>query len=206
MDYLKPFQSDHLYKITVPPVGLPVSLLEVKEHLRLGLDDTSQDSYLTFLIESAWLCFEKITKRTLLETTFETKRNFLTPAIQLRRSPFIELVSFRHAVFEGAFIDPPVDPSLFYIFEKNEYSYILLREGKSYPTDGLDRLQIVTIEFKAGFENPLSPEHSDIKLALLNHISALYENRGDCDKASIASSLPNTSRAIYNKYKILEII
>ncbi len=203
MDYLKPFQSNHLYKITIPPVGLPVSLELVKEHLRLGLDDDSQDAYLTFLIESAWLCFEKITKRILLATTFETSRNFLSPALQLRRSPFINLVSFQYTV-NGALVD--IDPLLFYIFEKNQYSYVLLQEDKTYPTDGDDILQGIKIQFSAGFTAPLSPQHSDIKLALLNHISALYENRGDCDKASIASSLPNTARAIYNKYKILEII
>ena len=203
MDYLKPFQGNHLYKITIPPVGLPVSLELVKEHLRLGLDDDSQDSYLTFFIESAWLCFEEITKRTLLDTTFETFRNFLNPALQLRRSPFINLVSFQYTV-NAVLVD--VDPLLFYIFEKNQYSYILLRESKSYPSNGDDILQGIKIQFSAGFTAPLSPEHSDIKLALLNHISALYENRGDCDKASIESSLPNTSRFIYNKYKILETI
>ncbi len=74
MDYLKPFQSNHLYNITNSPTELAVSLDEVKEHLRLSLSDTSQDTYLTFLIQSATLCFEKITKRTLGATTFETFR------------------------------------------------------------------------------------------------------------------------------------
>lgn len=203
MDYLKPFQSNYLYNITVAPTTLAVSLEEVKEFLKLDPADASPNVLLTMLINAAAECFEKITSRTLMDTTFETFRNFLTPAIELRRSPFLGIVNFTYTVDSLPVV---IDSTLFSPFIKNDYSYITLKNGKSYPTNGDDILQGIRIEFRAGLGPPLSPLHDDIKVALLNHINMLYENRGDCDNAGCAACLPNTSRCIYNKYIIPEIV
>lgn len=37
------------------------------------------------------------------------------------------------------------------------------------------------------------------------HATALYENRGDCDEASIMYNLPNGAKEIYNLIKIHSI-
>lgn len=201
MDYLKRFQSDFPYFIDFPPVGLPISLVEVKEQLRLDPADASQDTYLTLLIEACWICGEQITKTTFLNTDFRTLRNSFVPAIELRRTPFVSLLSFEYTV-DGSLI--AVDPTLFSIYLKNGFSFIVLNEDKEYPTDGDDILEGIEIKFRAGFGTSLTYPHTDLKLALLNHVSAVYENRGDCDAASIMKSIPNTTRQIYNKNKIIE--
>jgi hypothetical protein len=40
------------YHVITPPAELPITLAEVKEHLKLDPSDTTQDTYLTFLITS----------------------------------------------------------------------------------------------------------------------------------------------------------
>ena len=130
-------------------------------------------------------------------------RDFFAPAIELRRSPFSSLVTFKYSV-DGSFVD--VDSSLYYVLIEQDYSRIILKENESYPQNGDDILNMIEIVFFAGYGNPFpTPKYSDIQIAILNHIAALYENRGDCDTASIAKTLPATSRSIYDSYRIIEI-
>jgi len=202
MDLQKPFISNFPYFVLVPPAILPVTLAEVKTQLRLDPSDTSQDTFLTLLIESTTLCCEQITRRTLITTTFRTLRNSFSPAIELRRTLFQTLLAFEYKV-DDAFV--AVDPTLFYTTFEKDYSKIILRVNERYPEERDDILQGIQIEFDAGYGSLATDIPPNLRLAILNHISALYENRGDCDAASIENSLPNTSRMIYNKFRILEM-
>lgn len=203
MDYLKPWVSNFTYFVDVPPVNLPVTLATVKEWLKLDSTDTSQDALLTLLIESATLCAQDISDRILITTTFLTYRNSFRSSIELRRSVFQSLVSFKYTV-SSTLTD--VDSSLFYTTFEKDFSKIILKVNSEYPTDGDDILQGIQIKFKAGYGDDPANVPSNLRLAILNHLTAFYENRGDCDLASAEKSLPNTSREIYNKYKILEIV
>ena len=199
---MKVWFSAFSYVVDVPPVNLAVSLDTVKAWLKLDPSVTSQDAILTLLIEAATECAEKISDRTFITTTFLTFRNSFRPAIELRRSIFQNLVSFKYTV-NSLLVD--VDSILFYPTFQTGYSQIILRVDSEYPTDGDDILQGIQIKFKVGYGDDPSDIPSALRIALLNHIAALYENRGDCDMASSEKSLPSTSRAIYNKYKILEM-
>lgn len=203
MDYLKPYQSNHKYEIIQAPANLPVSLDEVKEQLRIDTSDTSQDTYLTLLIKAVTRFCEKYTKRTIINTGYRTLRNTLTPAIELMRSPFVSLENFKYTV-DDALID--VDSSLYQLFELNEYATIAMKPDKQYPADGDDILQGIQIDFTAGYGESLGDNQADLKIAILNHIAELYENRGDCDLDNVMKCLPNTTRCIYNLYRILNIV
>lgn len=202
-DELKPFQSFQPYFVDIPPANLAVTLEEVKTHLRLDPSDTSQDSYLTLLIVAASQCFEAYTRRILITTQFQTLQNYLLPSLELYRSPFQSLTSFKYTV-SGSLVD--IDSSLYYIYLKPEYARILLKDGEEYPINGDDILQGIEIKFKVGYGDDESAIPIDIKLGLLNHIATLYENRGDCDQASIMKALPNTARFIYDKYRIIGLV
>lgn len=203
-DEFKPFQSFLPYFVTVPPANLAVTLEQVKFHLRLDPTDTSQDDYLTtLLIPAAMQCFEAYTRRILITTTFRTVQNYLYTSLELFRSPFQSLTSYKYTV-NGSLVD--IDASLYYVYLKPEYARILLKDGEQYPTNGDDILQGIEAIFKAGFGDTNADIPTDIKLGLLNHIAALYENRGDCDQASIMKSLPNASRFIYDKHRIIGLV
>ena len=194
---------DSSYKILVPPAALPLNLALVKEHLRLDPTDVSQDSYLTLLIETARDFAQLYTKRTMINTTYRTYRNCFSDKIELRRSIFQSLEQFQYSVSD-VFID--VDSSLYYLTNEKDYSKILLADTKSYPTDIDDKAQSVLIDFVAGFGASEASIPSDLKIAMLNHIATMYENRGDCDLASVGNNLPATSRGIYDQWRILDLI
>jgi uncharacterized phiE125 gp8 family phage protein len=206
MDYTKPFPSFFPYFVITPPTGLAVSLVDVKEHLLIDAADTSQDNNLTRMIRAAASFCESYTRRTLLITGFRTFRNLFTSTIELRRSPFQTLNSFQYSV-SGSFGD--VDSSLYYTTQETDFSRILLVKDESYPTDIDEKFQSIKIEFNAGYatdSTELSTLQPQLYLAILNHIAALYENRGDCDMASAMSSLPNASKMFYDSIRIIEIV
>jgi len=191
------------YQVITAPTVLPVSLAEVKEHLRLDPDDDTQDDYLTFLIQTATEFAEERLKRVLINTKFRTYRDWFECCILLRRSKLQTLDLFEYLV-DGTFTT--VDSDLYYTTDESDYSKIVLKNESCYPTDKDDQLQSIKIEFTAGYGSTAASVPPKIKMALLNHIAALYENRGDCDNASISATLPATSKNIYDMMMIRDLL
>lgn len=202
MDFIKPWLSNFTYFVDVAPVNLALDLDFVKQWLKLDPLDTSQDALLTLLIRAATECAEKITRRTFITTTFLTFRNSFRPAIELVRSRFKSLVSFKYTV-NSSLVD--VDNTLYYTTFEKDYSKIILKVNSQYPTNGDDILQGIQIKFVAGYGDDPADIPADLQVAILNHLTMFYENRGDCDLASAEESLPNTSRANYNKNRIIRM-
>jgi hypothetical protein len=100
-----------------------------------------------------------------------------------------------------------VDASLFYVTLEGDYSKLVLKNDKAYPSDIDNQIQSVEIDFVAGYAATAATwpvERTDLILALLNHLAAVYENRGDCDLANTESLLPATSRGIYDLCRIMD--
>lgn len=201
MDYLKPYQEYFAYFVETPPATTPVSLVEVKEWLKLDAG-TSEDAKLNLLILAATTFCESYTRRTLINTEFKTIRSFFSPAIELRRTLLQSVTSFKYTV-DSSLVD--VDSALYYPTKEKDFSHILLRSNSAYPENGDDIFYGIEIVFVAGYGTASTNVPPDIRVAILNHIAALYENRGDCDKASILKALPNAARLLYDAYRPIEI-
>jgi len=201
------YASYSQYKVISNPTELFVTLAQVKKHLHLDESDASQDDYLTLLIKAATTFGEKYARRIFIATNFRTYRDCFLSKIELRKSPLYELISFEY-LKDGVW--ETVSSDLYYITDEIDYSKILLKNDKSYPDDIDDRIQAVKIEFTAGISDDVGTIYDSIKsdliIAVLNHVATIYENRGDCDVASLESNLPNTSKIIYMQYKLLDII
>lgn len=187
------------YQVITPPATIPVTLDLVKIHLKLDASDTSQDPYLTLLIESATLSAECYMRRILINTKFRTFRDRFCINTDLRKSKLQSLDLYEYVV-DGSYITVPVD--LYYITDEHDYSQILLRDNESYPTNIDNQRQSVKIEFTAGYGTSEDDIPADIKIALVNHIALIYEDRGDCNTTNI----PAESKRTYDKYRILDLI
>ncbi len=192
-------QQQITYERIASRTVLPVTILQVKEQLK---DPDDSDSYLTLLINSAADFFERYTNQILTNSGFKTFRDFFTEAIELRRAKFQSLDTFTYLVDGVATIVPVAD---FYTTNEVGYSRIVFNTFDSMPQNKDDRLQSVTIEFTAGFGAAQSDIPSDVQLALLQHITWLNENRGDCNQGNTgtAVSLPTMVKAVYDRYEIL---
>jgi len=195
----------YTYKITVPPVNLPVSLAEVKSYCKLDELDASEDALLTLFIQSASGVFEQYTNRVLVTTTFATFRDCFEGCYEIRRSPLqtIDLIQYLKG---GLFTS--ISSAVYDVTDEESYSRVVLAEDQSWPTDKDNRLQSVKIIFKAGYGDDSSDIPAEIRNGLLAHVCSLYENRGDCCQSSPATfdNLPNASRIAYNQYKIRSLI
>ena len=191
------------YHVTVAPANLPISLATLKEHLKLDPSDTSQDGYLTLIIEAVRICAEEEMKRILINTTFLTYRDLFNCCIELRKSKFQSLVRFKYLKDD---ILTTVSSDLYYITNELAYSSIYLKDGECYPVDLDNRFQAIEIEFVAGYGTTDASIPQDIKLALLNHAAVLYENRGDCDQPlteeKVKAAIPATAALVYWKRRI----
>lgn len=196
------FPQIDTYNVLTPPEELPITLLEVKEQLRLDPDDTSQDSYLTLLIEAARDYFECETNRILISTQFELLYSLFTQSKELRRSRINTLNAFQYKV-DGVFTD--VDPTTYYSTFESNYSLVIIPDILDLPTDKDDVFQSIRIDFNAGYGIDSSFVPADIRMTLLEQVTWLYENRGDCNTCDMCSSLSAFANSVYKKYRIITL-
>lgn len=198
------------YIVLEEAANLAVSLTTVKTWLKLDTANSPSDPELTLLIRAATEYAEAFTKRTFINTKFRTYRDFFQCCIELRRSKLREINSYQYSK-DDTFID--VDSSLYYSTDEKDFSRIMLKEDKSYPTDIDNRLQAVRIDFTAGYGLNETDIPDSLRVALLKHIGAYNENAGDCDDDLVKSganflmttAVPAASLDIYKKYRIADI-
>lgn len=215
---LSPIFADraYTYKVTVKPTVTPISLAEVKSFARITT--SSDDALITTMIEAATTYAEEFTRRDFITRTYETFRDLFPGDFQgthasrqqvspfndsgnfgfeIRRSPLQSIESVKYVDIAGATIVIP--STVYYATVEDDYSTLLTQINQSWPTDALEQLQVITIEFKTGFGDAAADVPSDIKQALLMHVTSLYENRGDCDGCT---NIPCAAKQIYKQNRI----
>ena len=204
---------NYTYKVLTPPVNQLLSLVQIKNYLRLDADDTSDDDLLNSFLSSAIGYVQKYTNRTLLTTKYITYRdNFIVGYgnyiyelhyWELRRSPLQTIDSIEYYNTSNVLTD--VDNKIYYNTLENDYSKVLLNYGESFPTDNNQKLQCIEITFYAGYGDTADDVPDDIIDAVLLIISSMYENRGDCSFSSCAGLVPCEAKGILSQYRILSI-
>lgn len=198
MGYYKPYSYKEIARDSSE--AIPLSL--VKEHIRLSHDNTCEDELIRTYIATARLCFEAFTRRTLITTTYRTYRDIWENGYELRRSPLQSVESVKY--YDTDNVLQTLDSSNYYVTDEADYSRLIFNDDAVFPTLK-NREQAIQIEFKAGYGDTMADIPADIRVALLQHIANMYENRGDCEGDFCENLLPSTARLIYSKYKIMEI-
>lgn len=213
-----PFQQPLNY-ILVTGAGstLPVSLSDVKTWLKVPSTITADDNLITALIKSATGIFEKITGRDLINKTYKTYLdafpcvdglNYYTGisslapqyhdnGIVIRKSKLQSITSIQY--YKDGVLTT-WDSSNYYITDLPDYSAIYLVTNKEFPSDVDIRKQAVVINFVTGYgvDDTYVPE--DVKQALLQFITYLYENRGDCANSKDMQAAMD----LFSQFKIID--
>ena len=165
------------YQITQAPTGEPLTLAEVKAHIRVDVPD--DDVLITALIAAARQHIEQITARSLITQKWAYVTNgFYRPEsamLQLEKGPITSIDSINYVAMDGT---TQVMPSTDYIADlSGQLAKITPKFGKIWPIT-LPQMASVTVNFTAGYGAAANvPE-------LLKHwmrlrIGSLYENRED---------------------------
>ena len=210
---------DYPYEIITPPASLPLNLATFKEHLKIEGLNLESDDYLTLLLQAVTAYAERYTHRTFINTTFMTYRDYFVrfishklQALELRRSKLQSIDFIRYYKDDSL---ETVDSTLYYFTKSNDYSLVLPKRNETWPSNIDNRLQAIQIQFIAGLAanaTAFATLYPDLQIALLNHATKVYENRGDCDPCNtislenlITRALPDTAKIIYELHMIKNI-
>lgn len=205
----------YTYKVIAGPDELPVTLQQVKDQLRIFDDDN--DDLLTLYIEAATEYAEQFTRIDFITRTYETFRDFFPGALnyygyyaiypyysgnigfEIRRSP---LQSVEKIEYYSQGVLTLVDPSIYYNTLQQEYSVILSKDDEFWPNDADEQLQTILITFKNGIGDTSDDIPANIQLAIMQIVTAMYENRGDCAVCDCAQFAPATAMHLLKQIRI----
>ena len=205
----------YTYNVTEGPDELPVTLQEVKDQLRIFDDDN--DDLLTLYIEAATEYAENFTRRHFITRTNTTYRDFFPGAVnyygyyamypyysgnlgfEIRRSPLQSIETIEYLV-QGVLT--LVDDTVYYNTLQNDYSVVLSRDDQFWPNNADEQLQSILITFKTGIGNTSDDIPANIQLAIMQIVTAMYENRGDCAVCDCAQFVPPTAKHLLQQIRI----
>lgn len=186
---------------TIEPTEPPVTLPELKHHLRI--DDDVDDSLIEGINQAATNWVEEYTGRQLVDATWKlTLERFPTfDELLLPRPPVNAITSITYYDADGGTI---VMPSADYVLDNaNDYGphRLYLAEGADWPAEALRRAAGVEILYTAGYGGAETvPEHfkSGIKMVA----GSLYENRETEITGTIASVLRHSTEWVLFPYRV----
>jgi uncharacterized phiE125 gp8 family phage protein len=178
-------------KLITPPVAEPLTLDEVKGHLRVEHSD--EDALITALIQATREAVENYTNRQLMPATYELICDELEH-ITLPKAPFLELVSIQYTNSADVLTTLPSDHVT--VLDGADPAVILFIK----PTDYKKTLNGVKITFTAGYTSV--PE--SLKAAMKLLIGHLYENREESIIGVQANQLPKASEYLMGPYRVFQ--
>lgn len=186
--------------VTVAPTVEPLSLQEVKDHLRVT--DSAEDSYITALIVAARQYVEKFINKKLITQTVQDWRDRFSFSVPIWEGVrYGSITEFQARVLETAFypVQSVDEISTFdrdddeTVFSAGNYQTdtvdedlpgrIILRDGASWPTS-LRIANAVKVEYTAGYGDTADDVPQSIRQGLLMTVAYMFEKRGDCDVQS----------------------
>lgn len=198
---------EYEYKVYEEPTEYPITVDDIKMQTRVDRDDTEHNTYLqNYIIKPVVAFAQKYTSLYFLTTKIITYRDTFDNIIEMRRAPYATLISFKYYNTSDILVDVPA--ANYFVTERYRYSKIYPKDTSSFNiTDIRDQLDSIEIRFSCGFaatKLTLPSGVADIQLALLQHATYLYQNRGDCG-SSPEKALPANSKKIYDFYRSYEI-
>lgn len=184
-------------QVETAAVNLPLSLGEVKASLGIGDDDDTQDANLVGTLRACIVACERYTRRTFITTTWtllrdrfpgvplpwwngvrqmaDTQLTDLTEAIIIPKPPLLSIVSVKAHKQDGT--TTTVTSTDYIVDTGSEPGRVALKVSKSWPTDVLQAINGVEVEFTAGYGPTGSDVPAPIREALLLCVGDIHTNR-----------------------------
>ncbi len=181
----------------VPPTEEPVTLAEIKDHLRIS--GTAEDSLLTLYAQMAREAVENECWRALMAQTWVL---YLTSwptdgIIDLPRPP---LQSVTHIKYSSAGAVHTWPESNYLVYTGIEPGRVVLAPDAAWPSDALDSGYPIAVTFVAGYADA-SAVPGMAKAAILLQIGEIYANR----EAAITGTIVAVSPAVQRVLNLLKV-
>lgn len=179
------------YIYTSDPAEKPITLTEVKNHLRV--DGNTEDDVLNALIDAAVSAAEDYMNRPILVRDVMEVYDCFQPQMILDRATVQEVTSIIYKAPDSS--DVTLDSSDFILDKISELARITPATGKEWPST-TNSILAVTIRYKAGWSTAGNVPVS-IKHALLLMVGSWY-----CCREDTVRNLPSASEYLMNNYRI----
>jgi len=174
-------------EVITPPATEPVSVADLKAHLRLN--DDSEDALLSGFVTTARILFEEATGRAVVSTQFRQHVPTLAAPVYLMKYPVLTVDAVKYH-------DGDDNLQTASTHRTDTISVPAQVWFDDYPTTSATKKPVAYVEFTAGWATVPEPVKIAIKL-LAGHY---YQNREAFIEASL-DELPHGFRAVCNLYK-----
>ena len=135
-------------RVVTPPAIEPVTLTELKAHLRITHDD--EDSILATYLKAARMYAETtLCWRAFIEQELELVTDRFPRAFQLPRPPLQGVTSITYRIEDGTV--ETVDPANYIVDTESEPGRVIPAVDETWPTDTLFPLNAVRARYTAGY-------------------------------------------------------
>ncbi|NRF91535.1 phage head-tail connector protein [Paenibacillus frigoriresistens] len=187
--------------IVTPPIDEPVTLEEVKAHLRVDFDD--DDFYIAALIYAAREITEQKTNRALITQTWDYILDDFpcVNEIKLRKPSLQSVTSVNYTTSDG--VEHVMSTDDYIVDTKSNPGRIFLGFSKIWPPVVLQPASAVRIRFVAGYSSGNEVPQA-LKHAMFFLIAHFYENREPISK-DIVNKIPMTFDFLIGPYRVVTL-
>ncbi len=167
-------------KLVTAPLGEPVNLSEIKEHIR-GITGTHEDSYLEALITSSTKEIENLLRRSLLTQTWEMFLD-LAPkniSIEIPFPPLVTISSIK--TYDKNDLATVFAASNYFVDINSEPGRVSLNDGASWPDTTLRPINGFQVTFVSGYGGKTDVPQQ-IRGAIRMMVAGHYHNRQNTNK------------------------
>ena len=162
-----------VHKIVTAPADLPVTLAEAKAHMRVTFPD--DDTLIRIYIQSATALCEQILQRKLITQTWKMYLDYFPHEITVL---FGDLQSVTHLKYTDIDeVQTTMSNTLYDVDINSVPGRIVLVDGEVWPTDTLNAVNPIEIQFITGYGDDSTEIPNDIRNAVLLTTAHFYETR-----------------------------
>ena len=161
--------------LVTPPAVEPVSLDELKAHLRINADQNDEDALLQHYLTTARKYAENYTWRAFITQTWRVSFDCFPCKIEAPRPPLQEVTSLQYVDTAGD--TQTLDEDLYQVDADSQPGRIIPAYGQSWPSIRSGTLNAATVTFEAGYGDSPDDVPEEIRQSILFLAAHLYEQR-----------------------------
>lgn len=191
-------------RIVTAPTTTPVSVSEAKSHLNIsGADD---DTLVGIYVASATALCEAILQRKLITQTWKMWLDYWPAKIDILFGDLQSITHIKYTDIDG--VQQTLSSSVYDVDTNSVPGRVVLKDGENWPTDTLNDVNPIEIQFVTGYGATSASVPADIRNAVLLTVAHFYENRENFLSSGMGSvsvaAIPWTASALLGNHRVWE--
>lgn len=186
-------------QLITPPAREAITLDVAKHHLRVT--HTDDDALISELIPAARRFAEGYTRRAFITQTWNLLLDGFPAIIRVPMPPLQAVASINYV--DAAGVSQLLDAADYQVDAITEPARIALRFGETWPQT-YDELNVVTVQFTAGYGDNVGDVPATIRSAMLMHIAHMYEHRESTVAGVIVTKVPFATEYLLDPYRVMQ--